>query len=66
MVSEKTTSRTNKVNYDFQMKEKGQGVKDETATAMEATLAVLISGIYTGRGILALCELRQETYRKDP
>lgn len=48
------------------MKEKGQGVKDGTATAMEATLAVLISGIYTGRGTLALCEFRQETYRKDP
>lgn len=48
------------------MKEKGQGVKDGTATAMEATLAVLINGIDTERGTLALCKFRLEIYRKDP
>lgn len=48
------------------MREKGQGVKSGTATVMEAVLAVLINGIDTERGTLALCKFRLEIYRKDP
>lgn len=48
------------------MKEKGQGVKDRTATAMEGTLAVLNSGTGTERGTLALCKFRLEICIKDP